>query len=206
MAGGLGNDIYYLDNAGDSIIEAANQGTDTVRSSVSVSLATQHIERIELTGGAAVNVSANALANTLIGNSASNSLNGGSGNDSLSGELGNDILIGGAGTDQLQGGGGADMFDFNAVTDSLAGSSRDVIQDFVRGSDRIDVATIDANGNSMDGNQAFTFIGSGAFAGSAGQLRFVNGILQGDINGDKIADFDISIVGQTAMSSTDLIL
>ena len=56
--------------------------------------------------------------------------------------------------------------------------------------DRIDVAAIDAN-SLLPGDQAFSFIGSGAFTGMAGQLRFAGGFVQGDLNGDATADFMI---------------
>ena len=38
MAGGAGNDTYYVDNAGDTVIEASDAGTDLVSSSVSYTL------------------------------------------------------------------------------------------------------------------------------------------------------------------------
>jgi serralysin len=56
--------------------------------------------------------------------------------------------------------------------------------------DRIDLAAIDAN-TVLAGNQAFSFIGSGAFTGMSGQLRFAGGFVQGDLNGDATADFMI---------------
>ncbi|EWY35780.1 hypothetical protein N825_34355 [Skermanella stibiiresistens SB22] len=205
MAGGLGDDVYYVDDVGDSVTELANQGADTVRSSVSVSFSTQHVERIELTGTAAINANGNALVNTLIGNGANNILNASSGNDSLSGGLGNDILIGGAGTDQLEGGGGADVFDFNAISESAVGTARDVIKDFLRSTDKIDFSTIDAD-TSVDGNQAFSFIGAGAFTSTAGHLRFASGLLQGDVNGDQIADIEVSVVGVTTAVANDFVL
>ncbi|WP_348272889.1 calcium-binding protein [Mesorhizobium sp. YR577] len=90
MTGGAGNDIYYVDNAGDKTIEAANGGTDTVRSTVSWTLGA-NIERLELLGTGNLNASGNALANTLVGNAGNNTLNGGAGADSMTGGAGNDI-------------------------------------------------------------------------------------------------------------------
>ncbi|EWY35777.1 hypothetical protein N825_34340, partial [Skermanella stibiiresistens SB22] len=128
------------------------------------------------------------------------------GNDSLSGGAGNDTLIGGAGTDRLDGGSGADAFDFNATSESVVGSARDVITDFLRGTDRIDLSTIDADTDGTDGNQAFAFIGLSAFTGVDGQLRFDSGLLQADVNGDGVADFEISVVGTTTMAASDFVL
>ncbi|WP_198039075.1 calcium-binding protein, partial [Skermanella stibiiresistens] len=119
MTGGSGDDLYHVDDAGDSVIELVNQGYDTVRSSVSVNYTTQHVERIELTGTAAINANGNALVNTLIGNGANNALNAGSGNDSLSGGLGNDTLNGGTGSDGMTGGDGNDLYYVDDAGDSV---------------------------------------------------------------------------------------
>jgi len=100
MAGGTGNDTYYVDNASDVVTELSNQGTDTVISSVSFSLAGQHIENLTLTGGSAVNGTGNGLANTLTGNSGNNVLDGGYGNDVLWGLDGADTFLFGAANGQ----------------------------------------------------------------------------------------------------------
>lgn len=55
MIGGLGNDIYVVDDMGDRIIESgAAQGLDTVRSLVNFRLSGPQVtgrqERLELTG------------------------------------------------------------------------------------------------------------------------------------------------------------
>ncbi len=90
MIGGAGDDTYYVDNAGDSVIEAKNSGTDQVFSTVSYSLAGQYIENLTLIGSGNVNATGNTLANTLTGNSGNNVLNGGIGADTMAGGAGND--------------------------------------------------------------------------------------------------------------------
>jgi Ca2+-binding RTX toxin-like protein len=80
LAGGLGNDTYVVDSLGDSVIEQAGEGTDSVLSSVSWTLGA-NFENLTLTGTAAINGTGNALDNVLTGNSASNVLSGGTGND-----------------------------------------------------------------------------------------------------------------------------
>ncbi len=81
------------------------------------------------------------------------------------------MLRGGAGKDTLTGGIGGDRFVFAATGDSVTGANADRITDFSRAQgDRIDLSAIDANTGAA-GNQAFTFIGSGAFTHHAGQLR-----------------------------------
>ncbi|HEX8239800.1 MAG TPA: M10 family metallopeptidase C-terminal domain-containing protein, partial [Allosphingosinicella sp.] len=97
--------------------------------------------------------------------------------------------------DILTGGGGADSFRYKLVTDSSA-SATDHILDFTSGTDKIDLSRIDAN-TGLAGDQAFTWIGSGAFTGVAGQLRvFQSGtdwLVQGDVNGDGVADLVIQV-------------
>ncbi len=98
MIGGAGNDTYVVDNAADIITENANEGTDTVHSSVTYTLGA-NVENLTLTGTSAINGTGNTLANVLTGNSAVNTLTGNDGNDTLDGGLGNDILTGGNGSD-----------------------------------------------------------------------------------------------------------
>jgi Ca2+-binding RTX toxin-like protein len=54
MAGGLGNDTYIVDDAADAVTEVAGQGTDSVRASVSYTLAA-NVEALVLTGVASIN-------------------------------------------------------------------------------------------------------------------------------------------------------
>jgi Ca2+-binding RTX toxin-like protein len=125
LAGGAGNDTYITDG-GDSISEAANAGTDTVRSSASYALGS-NLENLVLSGAAALNGTGNALANIIAGNGSANVLDGATGNDIIDGGAGNDKLIGGAGTDILKGGLGNDAFVFNAA---LGASNNDTLVDF----------------------------------------------------------------------------
>ena len=146
--------------------------------------------------------------NPLSATAGNNIIFGNAGNDSLKGGTGSDILVGGSGTDTLTGGSGKSVFVFNAITESTVGSNRDIITNFTHSKgDLIDLSSIDANANTA-GNQPFRFIGSNAFLGQAGELNYVNGIVSGDINGDKIADFQIAVtlVGTTTLVSADFIL
>lgn len=131
---------------------------------------------------------------TLEGNGGNDQLFGEAGRDDLDGGKGSDWLNGGEGQDFLNGGAGKDLFELEAASDSRRGSRRDVIDDFEHGSDRIGLAGIDAN-IGLDGDQKFKFIGDKAFTGHAGELRFYNHILAGDVNGDGKADFEIKVNG-----------
>ncbi|WP_207062718.1 calcium-binding protein, partial [Motiliproteus sp. SC1-56] len=82
MTGGNGDDTYYVDNAGDQVVENANQGTDTVIASVNHTLA-DYVENLTLSGSADLNATGNALNNVLTGNAGSNVLTGGAGNDTF---------------------------------------------------------------------------------------------------------------------------
>ncbi|HEX9964218.1 MAG TPA: calcium-binding protein [Allosphingosinicella sp.] len=137
---------------------------------------------------------------------------GGSGNDVLTGGSGADLINGGLRGDTLTGGGGNDIFRYDFAEDSNS-TERDGIQDFSPG-DLIDLSRIDAN-TLIDGNQAFTFIGSAAFSGTASELRFENislggpvWMVQGDTNGDGVSDFEVILVinPPDPITSSDFIL
>ena len=187
LNGGAGTDIahYAGSTAGVTVNLAAGVatggwGTDTLIS-------------IETVIGTAFNdvLTGDSGANLLAGLGGNDVLDGGGGNDNLSGAHGADILIGGLGKDGLLGGNDADRFDFNSLSETLP-ATRDVIIDFSRAQgDKIDLSTIDADIDGTAGNQAFSFIGTTAFTGIDGQLRQTNNVIQGDVNGDQVADFEI---------------
>lgn len=201
MVGGLGNDTYYTDHAGDVIYEAAGQGTDTVNANRTYALAA-NIENASLLGTAALGLFGNTQSNVLTGNSAGNTIFGGSGNDTILGAAGNDRIAGNLGRDVLYGGAGNDVFVF---TDAAVGAAaRDIIQDFTRYEDRIDLSALDAD-LTTPGNQAFSF-NYYYFSGDAGDLRFSRGLVEGDRNGDGYADFQIAVTDTSYLYASDFIL
>lgn len=98
MRGNSGNDIYVVDVTGDVVAELANEGTDTVQSSITYTLGA-NVEHLTLLGTTAINGTGNALDNSLTGNGANNTLMGGAGHDTLNGGAGTDTLVGGTGND-----------------------------------------------------------------------------------------------------------
>lgn len=133
LIGGDGSDAYVTDG-GDVIVEAANGGNDSVRSSVSIRLAS-NVEILFLTGGKATHGIGNNLDNPIYGNSIANVLSGEGGADTLVGDAGNDWLKGGGGRDNLVGGAGSDNFVFDTTLD--ARTNVDWIDDFNVAADTI---------------------------------------------------------------------
>ena len=102
MAGGVGNDTYVVDSANDQVVENAAEGTDTIQSSITYSLAAlPNIENLTLTGSAAINGTGNGLGNVITGNSGANILDGGVGNDTIVGAQNDTLLDGGSDNDTL---------------------------------------------------------------------------------------------------------
>lgn len=180
-------------------------GTDTLSYADALNWVSVNLQTARF-GGAATgdiafgfeNVTGSAYGDTLNGNVLNNVLLGGAGSDILDGFIGNDTLDGGRGSDRLTGGIGNDIFQF-----SDADGGYDVITDFVSRVDKIDLSAIDAKTN-VAGNDAFTFIGSAAFSGVSGQVRFAGGVVSGDVDGDGSADFYIQIGNQLVVG--DLVL
>lgn len=90
MAGGLGDDTFVVDDQNDKVIELANQGTDTVKSSAVFYKLSANLENLILTGNANISGTGNNGNNVIMGNDGNNILSGGKGNDTLIGGLGND--------------------------------------------------------------------------------------------------------------------
>jgi Ca2+-binding RTX toxin-like protein len=128
LLGGTGNDTYIVAMASDTITELANEGTDTVNSSIDFTLAS-NVENLVLTGIGDLTGTGNEIRNTIIGNDGNNTLNGnagndylygGAGDDTLNGGEGNDYLNGGDGTNSLIGGNGNDIYVVNTANDIVS--------------------------------------------------------------------------------------
>jgi Ca2+-binding RTX toxin-like protein len=196
------------DNVYDVIVRTSDGSlADTQQIAVTVA---NVADGVTLTGTSSANTLTGTVAeDTLRGLGGNDTLNGGASADLLEGGLGKDKLTGGTGADQLYGGAGADEFLFTSVSDSGAGGI-DIIADFSRADrDKISLSAIDANINQAK-DQKFVFIGTAAFGGVAGQLRYehVDGhtSVMGDTNGDGIADFEIQLLGIANLGAGDFSL
>jgi Ca2+-binding RTX toxin-like protein len=109
----------------------------------------------------------------LYGGWGNDTLRGMDGDDTLRGHDGHDVLHGGAGLDIIQGGSGADVFVWEDASETgVTSGTADVIHDFSRlESDELNLTAIDADVYA-DGDQAFTFIGTNAFSGTPGEIRY----------------------------------
>jgi Ca2+-binding RTX toxin-like protein len=170
LAGGSGDDLYVVDSNSDLVVEWDGEGFDTVQTAlISYTLPAQ-VEALLYTGSGSITATGNASDNHMTGGASADRLLGLAGHDTLVGGLGNDSLTGGQGADRLTGGSGADRFIFLALSDSAPrAEARDVIVDFQRGIDRIDLSVLDAN-LTISGNQAFVWRGTAEF-NAAAQVR-----------------------------------
>lgn len=109
----------------------------------------------------------------------------------LDGRAGDDVLNGYEGADVLTGGAGADVFEFSHI------EKGDRITDFTSGADRIDLS---------DFAGTLAFVGSAAFSHTANEVRFANGVLSADFNGDGVADWNVTLQAGATVVGTDLIL
>ncbi len=139
----------------------------------------------------------------------SDRLYGRAGDDFLFGEGGADALYGGLGADVMTGGDGAirDRYIYFALSESGVGAgNRDIITDFVAGEDRIEISRFDAD-VTQGFKQGFDFVGNAGLSGVAGELTYVqsggNTIVQADVNGDTIADFEIELTGLIDLTIAD---
>ena len=197
LIGGLGNDVIDGGTGNDTVSYATN--------SESVSIDLSQADQ-QYTGVAGKDTLINI--DNVIGSNYRDTIKGDAGNNFINGGAERDWITGGSGADTLVGGSGPDTFIYTSVGDSaVALNGRDLILDFnSKEGDHIDLRGIDAVTGGAD--NAFTFVAN--FTGVAGQLRvFQDGGLytvEGDVNGDKLADFAINVQSSSPLTSWDFVL
>ena len=216
LTGGAGDDTYVYD-AADAIVEAANGGADTLQVALaSFTLSVANVENLSFIGVGNFTGTGSTGNNVITGGAGNDVLSGAAGNDTLLGGAGADTLIGGAGVDRFTGGAGADVFRLGAVTESgLTAALRDVITDFQKGVDRIDLSIIDANASTTL-NDAFAFRGTTAIGG-LGQMNMAydaatnTTVISANVTGTTAAEFTLALLGNytsgvNALTATDFVL
>ncbi len=93
MTGGVGDDTYVVDNALDTVTEAAGEGTDTVRTTLASYTLGANVENLVKANVGTFSGFGNGLANNLTGNAGTDTLDGGLGADTMVGGLGNDTYV-----------------------------------------------------------------------------------------------------------------
>lgn len=202
LTGGKGNDVLLGGAGRDRLVGGA--GSDTAsyadaKAGVVANLANRAVNTNDAAGD-----SYSSIEN-LIGSRYNDSLTGNAYANVLRGGTGRDRLEGGGGKDTLEGGSGADLFVYRDLSDSTS-RAFDIIRDFSAAEgDRINLSLIDADSRTSRNDQ-FTYIGSQAFSGTAGELRFSGGLLRADVNGDRIADLTVQLEGVSTLRASSLVL
>lgn len=181
LNGGAGDDVMTGGSGRDRL--AGGAGRDT------------------LSGGAGDDhLYGGAGADRLSGAAGTDRMWGGAGNDRLSGGLGDDWLQGGAGRDALTGGEGADHFVFADWADS-GPAAMDVITDFQRGADHIDLTGLTGADLHWIATDRLAAAGDVRLE-AAGEQGIV---VQIDQDGDGRADLLIRVLGQADLTSADFL-
>lgn len=201
MIGGAGNDTYVVDNENDVVTEISGGGADLVLSSVSYTLAS-FVERLTLTGTAAINATGTSVGNILIGNSAAN------------------ILDGRFGADQMTGGGGSDTYIVDSAGDIVteaSNSGTDLVQssisytlgNFVEYLKLTGTGSTSGTGNSLN-NIMSGNTGNNSLSGGDGNDTLNGGggadtMIGGNGNDSYVVDNNGDVVTEAAASGIDVV-
>ena len=208
LQGGTGNDTYVVGLGNDTLTENADEGTDTVKSSITHTLE-DNIENLILTGTSPIDGTGNASDNVLTGNSAANMLDGGDGNDTLNGGVGNDTLIGGGGDDTFIFGAGDTMVEeLGGGTDTVVSSITHTLADNFENLTLSGASAINGTGNAGD-NVLIGNVANNVLVGAEGNdtLNGMGGVdtLRGGLGDDTYVMTAGDLIVENAGEGTDLV-
>ncbi|MFZ1726222.1 MAG: calcium-binding protein [Albidovulum sp.] len=195
LGGGAGNDLLNGEDGNDALY--GSYGNDTLLGGNG---------NDSLNGGTGSDLLGGGAGNDLVnGDDGNDFLYGSAGADTINGGAGDDRIVGGSGTDLLSGGAGSDTFVFETAADAGIGMGvRDVITDFTSALgnfDRIDLTSMGISGSEYIFGSAF----SGSFSPEVRSV-LVNGgmdtLIQGDVDGDGNADFELMLLGFATPGNT----
>jgi len=220
LSGGAGNDI--VDAGAGSDVITGDLGNDEIDGGVGIDIISYTsiaaAITIDLTSGEATSSAGNDVAKIGVDSLFDiENVIAGKYDDVVKGNMVANVLTGGLGSDSLYGGSDKvkDVFDFNAIAESKTGTTRDKVYDFITKIDNIDLSGIDANtAKAKAGDQAFLFNTNTAKANSIwykavdvdGDKKANDLIIYGDVDGNTTADFEIGLVGVTAIAASDFVL
>jgi Ca2+-binding RTX toxin-like protein len=197
LVGGADDDVYLVDSL-DRVVEAANEGTDTILTAMSYTLP-MHVENLTLLGSDGLTGTGNAHDNVLLGNSGANLLRGLGGADRLSGGQGADTLEGGLGADTLTGSGGADRFLWRAPAEG-----GDTLVDFRPGDDTLAFLAVGFGG------LAVVTLSQDVAAGGVAQFVYTgaSGVLEWDADGTGAGAAAIiaTLSNRPTLAATDFVI
>jgi Ca2+-binding RTX toxin-like protein len=201
---GAAGEVRYATSSGSTVVEYDANGDRIADLQIALSGGME----LDYTDFASVRAAPTPGADVLTGTAGADTIKalagddvlfGLGGDDSLFGDSGDDVLDGGAGRDLLTGGTGSDIFVLAAASDSPIGLGRDRIQDFLSGVDKVDLSAFGP----------MAFIGKRGFSGNDAELRYSKSggltIVEGDLDGDKIADFQLEFGGTVTPLATDFL-
>ena len=185
MTGGIGDDQYSVDNTGDRVIEALDEGFDTVTTTLASYTLGANVEALRL-GVGGVSGTGNSLGNSIEGNAVANTLNGAAGSDTLGGGGGGDRLLGGSGDDydELYGDAGADTLDGQGGADFMDGGDGSDTYSIENSSDNVFDTGLDFGDVDTVISSVSTSLGADAITGVVDV--YVNGVENLTLTGDAL--------------------
>ncbi|MFB0873315.1 MULTISPECIES: calcium-binding protein [unclassified Sphingobium] len=195
MIGGKGDDNYFVDDAGDLVVERVNGGIDVVTTTLAVYRLTANVEGLEAWDDGAHQFTGNARDNRIVGGAGNDMLDGGGGADLLIGGAGDDIYyVNDAGDAVIEDADGGSDIVYSAVSFNLTGTQVEAV--YLIGSRAIDASGTDGD-DRITGNLGDNVLRGGAgndlLTGRHGADRFLFDTALAADNIDSIADFAVGV-------------